>query len=105
MSCCVNDVGSFPHNQDINTGIPVTVSGKYVVEMEFAGAKSIKELNIIAPSVITIPKPFNEDYTYKFKVRGPSGYVSMDGCEEFTLKTYVAILETVCDVCDEFEYN
>lgn len=105
MSCCVNNLGTFPHNQDINTGIPISVSGNYVVEMEYLGTVLYKRLSIIAPSVVTIPKPFNENYTYKFKVRGPNGYVSMSGCEEYTLKTFVETSEKACDACEEFIYN
>lgn len=110
MSCCINYLGSFPHSDHINTGLSATVDGVYIFEIEFAGAKFYKTQTVIgadpiSPVSLIIPKLFNENYTYKLKIKKPDGtYLSVNGCSDHSFKTFVLITDGCGDDC-EFEYN
>jgi hypothetical protein len=110
MSCCKTYLGSFPHNEPINTGITVTVSGTYTYLFEFAGTKFEKTQNVvydgISPSPLIIPKGLNENYLYNLIIYDPNGNpILTDGCENYTLKTFI-LTTNECDVeCEPFEYN
>jgi len=105
MSCCNNYIGSFPHSGNIRTGITGTQSGKYVLELEFAGSKEFKEINIIGPAELIIYGPFNEDYLYKLKIRQPDQtYLEVSGCSDHSFKTFVLVTNDCGGDCD-FEYN
>jgi len=105
MSCCNNYLGAFPHSQNIHTGLSATQNGTYTLELEFAGSKQFKYLNIIAPDEIIVYTPFNENYTYKMRIKQPDGtYLEVDGCSDHTFKTFVLVTEECGEDC-EFEYN
>lgn len=105
MNCCDNYLGAFPHNENIHTGIPALQNGTYTLELEFAGSKQFKYLNIVAPGEIIVYMPFNENYTYKMRIKQPDGeYLEVDGCSDHTFKTYILIDGDCGDDC-EFDYD
>lgn len=102
MSCCLNKLGSFPHNKDINTGIEAPASGMY--ELMFTGpnfTRFTKYLTFAASDDIVIPEGIlNEDMTYSLVITKPDGdLLEVDACSNFSLTTYVNKV-----VCDELEY-
>ncbi len=109
MSCCLKHIGEFPHNADINTGIVANMDGIFQVKMEFAGGIVTKEVDAETSDDIVIPKPFSESYLYKFKILDPNGDpLELDGCPNFSLKTYVNVSDSspCTDVeCEEDPYS
>lgn len=102
MSCCVNDLGSFPHNRVIDTGLDAESAGLH--ELRFQGANFVKFskfLNLGTGNDITIPVgTLNEDFVYNFEVIKPDGSkVSVDDCTTFSLQTFINKI-----ACDDVDY-
>lgn len=107
MNCCTHELGIFPHNEEINTGIATSIGvGNYL--LMFTGINGTKfGLTIIITDPITeptliIPKgTLNEDMRYCFTILGPSdAYITdANGCGNFCLKTYIAITPNCGDSC------
>lgn len=92
MSCCVNDLGSFPHNRVIDTGLDAVAAGIY--ELRFTGAnftKFSKFLNLGAGDDIEIPVGIlNEDFTYNFEVIQPDlTKMEVDDCTTFGIQVFI----------------
>ena len=103
MVCCNNDLGSFPHNKTINTGINATQGGVYVAILIFGGMRLRREFSVDLGSLIKIPVPFNEDYLYSLQIEKPDGTLhSLNSCTNFSFKTYIA-LKDCGDPCFEEE--
>lgn len=95
MSCCKNDLGSFPHNKDIDTGLEADATGVY--ELLFTGpnyVKFSKYLQVALGDNIIIPQgTLNEDFQYMLVITKPDGTAwEVDACPNFSLKTYVNTL-------------
>lgn len=102
MSCCLNDLGSFPHNRDINTGLAANGAGVY--ELRFTGPNYSKFSKYIAFSDtedIIIPAGIlNEDFQYTLEIFKPDGTnLLVDECQYFGLRTFINIVS-----CDDIEY-
>lgn len=92
MSCCYNDLGSFPHNRIIDTGIDAPSAGIY--ELRFLGPNFTKFSKFIGFGLgddIEIPVgTLNEDFTYTLEIVLPSGSLhSVDDCTNFRLSTFI----------------
>lgn len=100
MSCCINNLGAFPHNKNINTGINAAFTGQYKAILFFAGSRITKLFNGVIGQPLTIPKPFNENYQYKMQIEQPDGeLLYYNGCYDFGFKTYIAI-DLECEDCN-----
>jgi len=109
MDCCKNDLGIFPHNEDINLGPIAEESGE--VTLFFTGINGTKfsiKINVADPTAdadIIIPKGLlNEDLYYCFTIRNPSGsYIEKItdgiGCGNYCLKTFIDITSGCGDTC------
>ncbi len=102
MSCCKNDLGSFPHNQDIDTGLVSDSAG--VWRLHFTGpnfSKMMKPLSFSNGEAIVIPQGIlNEDCLYSLILENPSGVnFTQDDCENFVLTTYINKI-----ACEDVEY-
>jgi hypothetical protein len=92
MDCCVNNLGEFPHNADIDTGIIALVDGEYTLKLDIGGSSIIKKVTPGIGENIVIARPFNENFTYKLTIKDPNGdLVEEDECSNFSFKTFVAI--------------
>lgn len=92
MNCCTNDLGSFPHNEDIETGLSASQFGTHKIQLLFNGARITIELDLTYYQEIIIPRPFNEDYTYKMEIIQPDGTLyEVDDCTVFAFKVYLNI--------------
>lgn len=95
MSCksCINDLGEFPHNVDLELpGILAAQNGEHVIRFNFGGTIRYIKLDLTAGDEFVIPKKkLNEDFTYDFTIIQPDGTtLKKDDCENFVLKTYIA---------------
>lgn len=107
MDCCKNELGIFPHNKDIKTGLLTTDGvGNYL--LTFTGINGTKfGLTITITDPITeptliIPKgTLNEDFYYCFTVYGPTDTFLTDanGCGTFCLRMYIEITPNCGDSC------
>lgn len=103
IDCCLNDLGSLPHNEGVNIGIPAAQGGVHIAILFFSGVRIKRSFSVSLGSDIIIPKPFNEDYTYKLQVEQPDGtLLKSNDCENFAFKTYISVEETCGQrVCEE----
>lgn len=102
MSCCLNDLGSFPHNKDINTGVEASVSGMHCLSFEGPNfSKFSKYVSCESGEDIVIPQgTLNEDFTYNFTIAKPDGTLySADDCSNYALKTFINKV-----ACDDIQY-
>lgn len=100
MECCINDLGRFPHNKAIDTGIPVTVVGDYILMMEGSNGNTFELVKTIeeAGNIMIAVGDLNENMDYKFTIEDPDGdLISVNECSNFKLKT---ILNTQINGCD-----
>lgn len=105
MICCSNNLGRFPHNKQIDTGIVVSDSGDYILRMEAANGNTFELVKTIdSPGNIKIEiGELNENMEYKFTVEKPDeSFVSINNCENFKLKTIINTQIDGCtDPCDD----
>jgi hypothetical protein len=95
MACksCINDLGEFPHNEDITLDdVMATVEGEHAVRLDFAGNIRYIKVELSPGDPVVIPKgKLNEDATYEFTVVDPDGEnLLLDECANFRLKTFIA---------------
>lgn len=109
MSCCKKYLGEFPHDEDINIGIKATKAGLYKIQIGFGpDVKHKKETTLNIGDFIIIKRPFLESVLYDVKIIDPDGdfILSDDGCDNFTLKTYIQTNEECYgDICDYITYT
>jgi hypothetical protein len=103
MDCCKNDLGEFPHTEDVDTGINVDPTGVY--KLRFTGpnfTRFEKNYHYTSGHKIVIPKGvLNEDFTYSLEIIKPDGStLSQNDCSNFVLRTFINIKE--CD--DDIDY-
>ena len=106
MSCCTNNLGAFPHNKNLNTGIDAVFTGQYKAILFFAGVRITRYFNGVIGADLIIPMPFNEMYQYKMQIEQPDGtLLSYNGCTDFSFKTYIAMdLECPDYECTEEDF-
>lgn len=102
MACCKNDLGSFPHNKDIDTGLVADDTGVY--ELLFTGpnyVKFSKYLQVTAGNNIIIPQGvLNEDFLYSLVITKPDGQLLLvNECSNHVLKTFINTL-----ACADIDY-
>ena len=95
MNCCKVNLGEFPHNEDINTGIKAPADGTYKLILSFGpDVKQKKETELSANDDIIIKPPFLESALYKLQIVDPNGdFVTFEDCPNFTFKTYIQTTE------------
>lgn len=104
MACCLNDLGSKPHNEAVNIGIEAEQVGEYKYLLDFNGAKITKTQTVEIGDDLIVPKYFNEDYGYNFVIIQPDGTkLEYNECENFYFQTYLAIGECNQGNCEEEE--
>lgn len=101
-NCCHNDLGCFPHNKDIDTGLLAEQAGVY--NLMFIGpnfSRFSKLIYFAIGAAIIIPKGvLNEDFQYTFQIIQPDGVaVLVDTCPNFSFKTFINITD-----CDDIDY-
>ena len=100
MNCCVTDLGLKPHNEDVDTSLLAMQTGIYQALFAFNGTIQRVSFEGTSGAKLIIPRPFNENYIYKFTMLAPDGTdVTKDGCANFQFKTYVNI-NTSCNGTD-----
>lgn len=107
MDCCKNELGNFPHNADIHTGIFVIGGGDYVFNAGkingtiLAFAVTIPDSD--TPKELVIPKGIlNEDFYYCFTIKDPLGEPIIENyCDTFCLKTYIETNTTCGNTCPD----
>jgi hypothetical protein len=101
-NCCKIDLGSYPHNEDINTGLEAAQAGVHHVKLSYLGSIIPMDLTLSIGQEIVIPNNrLNENYVYDMTIEQPDGtfYMSAE-CPNFKFKTYVS-LNNACDhECD-----
>lgn len=108
IDCCKKDLGKFPHNQNIDTGLEAVQTGTH--EFQFSAMNftefSYKKYFTIGDK-ITIPKNvLNEDFIYNFQIKQPDGeyfLAEIDGlgCPNLMLRTYISTNKICNDyICD-----
>lgn len=102
MNCCINDLGSYPHNEDIDIYIPASQAGEYIFVLFFNGVRIKRSVTFEYYDALVIPKPFNEDYTYTLQIIQPDGeLLTVNDCENFSFKTYINIDRACGSDCPE----
>lgn len=102
-TCCLNDLGSKPHNEDLDLGVQAVQAGVYKAILDFAGIKITRKVTLAIGDDLVIPRPFNETYQYKMQIIQPDGtLLKVNDCENFAFKTYISISEP-CGQCEEEE--
>jgi hypothetical protein len=105
MDCCKNELGNFPHNADIHTGVFVIGGGDYIFDAGKINGTIIRFAVTITPSEVPIeliiPKGIlNEDFYYCFTITDPLGQpIEENYCGNFCLKTYIETNITCGDTC------
>jgi hypothetical protein len=104
MDCCVNNLGRYPHNKEIDTFILATEQGSHTLYLTDAKGNTfelIKDVEIGEKIKISVGE-LNENMLYQFKIQQPSGdYISVNDCEKFQLKTIINTQINGCnDPCD-----
>lgn len=100
--CCSIDLGSFPHNADVDTELVAAATGTYKVMLNYLGSVIPINVSVIQGNTIVIPNDrLNENYTYEMTIEDPNGdLIESAYCTGFKFKTYVS-LDSDCDsVCD-----
>lgn len=98
--CCINDLGLFPHNEDLNIGAYADVTGNWKAVLTFGSAKITRTFPAIDTEPIIIPRPFNEVYQYNLTILRPDGSVfEFNTCPNFTFRTYINIDRTCETPC------
>lgn len=107
MECCKNELGNFPHTEEIKTGLISSQTGSH--KLEFFGpnfASFSKQYYFFAGAEIIIPQGvLNEDSLYKLKIKQPDGtYYEKEECENFTFRTYIET-NNECKPCGDADYD
>lgn len=102
MSCCRNDLGSFPHNRDINTGILVPAAGKYELRFHAPNWAVFSVFQVLASGEeVVIPQGLlNEDFQYDMEIVKTDGtMIEQDDCSTFSFRTFINKVS-----CDDIDY-
>lgn len=101
MNCCLNSLGNFPHNEDLDTGLTAGQVGTYKAVLFFAGVRIKRSFQPTTYGNIVIPRPFNENYKYKMQIEQPDGnlYEDNDGCSIFEFSVYQSLEPPCGDEC------
>lgn len=103
-NCCNNELGRFPHNEDINTGIKAVQNGYHVLRFM---APNFTWFTLtyyyFANADIIIPKgKLNESFLYTMKILQPDDtYLETDDCDNYTFTTFINT--KACGTCDDEE--
>ena len=102
-NCCIVDIGSYPHNENVGTGLIATITGNHIVRLSYLGSIIPITVNVNQGEEIVIPNNrLNENYTYEFTVEGPDGeLVESAYCNTFKFKTYVNLNQPCDHTCDD----
>jgi hypothetical protein len=108
-NCCVNNLGRFPHNKQIDTGLVMIESGDYVVLMTAANGNEF-ELNFTLEGNENIKFDvgvLNENMQYDFQIRKPDDEIyEYNDCPTFRLKTFINTQKDGCaNPCDDTDTN
>jgi hypothetical protein len=103
MTCCTNILGPMPHNADVNLGVVAAQTGNHTFLIYALGSLRQRTMEFTAGDDLIVPKPWNEQMTYRVEIRQPDGTLfSNNDCTDFTFNTIVAIDETCgTEQCDE----
>lgn len=100
-TCCINNLGDKPHNENLDLGIQATQNGIYKAILFFAGMRITRKFTLAIGDDLIVPRPFNETYLYKMQIIQPDGtLLEVDSCDTFSFKTFIAIAED-CGTCSE----
>ncbi|WP_282787174.1 hypothetical protein [Flavobacterium croceum] len=92
MDCCVNNLGRYPHNKEIDTYLVATEAGEHTLYLTDAKGNTfelIKDVETGETIKIAIGE-LNENMVYNFTIDKPSGTkISVNDCETFQLKTII----------------
>lgn len=93
MECCITDLGSHPHNQNLDTGLNAYQVGVHKAVLFFGGIRIERPFTPAVYTDMVIPRPFNETYQYKLQIIQPDGtlYKDVGGCENFAFKVFINI--------------
>lgn len=101
MSCCVNNLGRYSHNKEIDTFIVVSEDGTYDVHIEEASGNTFvlsKELDA-GQTIKFLVGELNESMVHKFTIQKPDGSnLFVNDCDNFKLQT---IINTQLDGCHD----
>lgn len=107
MNCCKNYIGSFPHNENIDTGINPLVSGVYTFEFTGINGTKLKITQNITvsdtPQTLVIPKGIlNESMFYCVTIKDPNGELLVDAndCPNYCFDTYISTNTTCGNTCE-----
>lgn len=105
MNCCSNNLGMFPHNKEIDTGILCVIAGTYVINVDSADGNkfAIEQEKEIADKIKFAIGDLNENMEHVFTVTDPNGeLIKINDCEFFKLQTYINTRKHECpDNCDD----
>jgi hypothetical protein len=101
MDCCKNDLGQFPHNEDVDTGALADQVGVWKALLTFGAAKITRSFTIAnLNDPIIVPRPFNELYQYSMQIMKPdNSLLEVTNCTIFAFKTYIAIAPCAEPIC------
>lgn len=105
MGCCVNNLGRYSHNKEIDTFIMISETGTYGAHMEAANGNTFvleKAINAGQTLKFSIGE-LNESMVYKFTIQKPDGTnLAVNDCEFFKLQTIINTQLDGCpDLCDD----
>lgn len=105
MGCCVNNLGRYSHNKEIDTFIMMPDAGTYYVHMEAASGNTFvldKAVNAAETIKFNVGE-LNESMIYKFTIQQEDGTnFKVNNCEFFKLQTIINTQIDGCpDLCDD----
>ena len=103
MACCKNNLGEFPHNRDIDTGVVALQTGTHELRLKAANFTTQSLwLNVTLGGNIIIPQGnLNENFTYSFTIIQPDGTIlEVTDCSNFSLTTFISTAS--CDDLSEY---
>lgn len=106
--CCSNNLGKFPHNKPVDTGILLD-PGTYTILIEGANDDIFeleKEIEAGEKLIFDIGE-LNENMIYKFQIRKEDDSLyTLNNCTIFKLKTFINTKIDGCtDNCDDADDN
>ena len=99
MSCCndtldcLNKLGDFPHNTNVDTNIPLTGGVNYELDLKDSkGCRRIEFINPLINTNLTINKDWlNENMSYTFMLYDITNdtFIKVNDCENFQFTTFI----------------
>jgi hypothetical protein len=99
MECCLNNLGKYPHNKEINTNITAPATGDYVFYFTTSNSNNFSlTINFEVGDKLIIPvSTLNESMVHTFRIEKPDGnFITQNECDVFGLQT---IINTQIDGC------